>query len=102
MSVVRWTMCRKETKKKQTNRQRIDTYLIPKAVKKPKTNNEGWTGRDERDKGGAHGRRTRARDSHQNGGVMRSVGDVSTWLFFGVGVCFVERGRSSEMSGEVC
>ena len=52
----RWAMFHKETKKKQMNHKRIDTHLIPKTVKKLKMNNKGWTGRDERDKGGAHGR----------------------------------------------
>ena len=81
--VVRWAMCRKE-KKKKMNHKRIDTHLIPKAVKKSKSNDEGWTGRDERDKGGAHGWRTRKETRAQDA-------PQKMWPFFGVGLCFVWR-----------
>ena len=33
---------------------------------------------------------------------MRSVGDVSAWLFFGVRLCYVWRWRSPERSVKVC
>jgi hypothetical protein len=80
------------TAKKEMNCRGIVTHLIPKAVKKPKMDDNGWARRDESPKGGAYGRRTCqvmwSGEAHQTVWAMLSVGDVLTWLFR-VGMGFV-------------